>query len=190
MDLAVNVEADYISLDNGELGCTGNHRNVWGWHRGHPADWSLTLEDDAVPVPGFREQLTAALKAAPAPIVSLYLGSGYVGDRRTQAVLRKSELAQACWVTTRGVVCHAVALAVHRELVAALSTGLRQTTLPIDRAISRWAHTRGHSVAYTVPSLVDHADGPSLVTDYRRKPRRAWLTGSREEWTDSATALR
>lgn len=190
MKLAHDVSADHVSIDNGDLGCTGNHLEVWRWHREHPADFAVTLEDDAVPVPNFREQLCAALAVTPAEIVSLYLGSGYISDHRTKSLIRTAQLAQTCWMMTSGMVYHAVALAIESTLVESLTTHLRQTSQPIDGAIGRWARGRGHAVAYTVPSLVDHADEKSLVTPYRRTPRHAWLVGPRDRWTDSSMTIR
>ena len=58
-DLMDSVGAAYASLDNGILGCNGNHRKVWR----HLAErfsahvgYLVVLEDDAVPVEGFAEQ--------------------------------------------------------------------------------------------------------------------------------------
>lgn len=179
--------ADHVELDDGTLGCNRNHARVWQWHAQHPAQWSVTLEDDAVPVDGFREQLAAALATAPAPVVSLYLGTGYIDDCRTGALIRRAGETQACWLVTRGVVHSAVALCVLGDLVGSLAERLYRFT-PIDRDISRWARTSGYRVAYTVPSLVEHADVASLVSRHRRARRQAWCVGQRAEWTDHAIA--
>jgi hypothetical protein len=42
------VGAAYISIDNGTLGCEGNHRKVWQWLNDHATTkWVVVLEDDA-----------------------------------------------------------------------------------------------------------------------------------------------
>jgi len=183
--LARQVEADYLSVDSGSLGCTGNHSAVWKWHADHPADWNVVLEEDALPVDRFRDQLTAALAVAPASIVSLYLGRGYIEDRRMEALLHSADTTGSHWVVAHGRILHAVALAVRGDLLPSMTTRfpLRRTQ-QIDRVLSQWARSHGHRVAYSVPSLVDHADEPSLVTRYRRLPRKAWRIGSRDDWSD------
>lgn len=72
--LADLVDADHISMDMGDKGAGKNHRDAWTWHQHHYSDWSVTLEDDAVPCKDFRQELEKALTVAPTHLVSLYLG--------------------------------------------------------------------------------------------------------------------
>lgn len=184
--LVNQVGADYLSIDQFGEGCTWNHSRAWRMLAGlsEPDQWALVLEDDAEPVPGFREQLQLALAAAPAPIVSLYLGMGYIEDRSIGINLSRADMLGAHWVVTRGRILHAVALAVRSDLLPALVDNLPRSNTPIDRSLSMWARREGHQVAYSWPSLVEHNDGPSLVTRYRRAARRAWRTGVRDAWSD------
>lgn len=186
--LSDQVSAQFLSVDNGTLGCTGNHLAAWKWHADNPSRWAVVLEEDAVPVDDFREQLTAALDVAPAPIVSLYLGTGYIEDARTAALLKHADAADTNWIITRGRVLHAVALAVRHDVLSSMICDLHRSA-QIDRELSRWARRRGYDVAYSHPSLVDHADIPSLVTRYRRSQRRAWHLGTRNEWHVEATRM-
>jgi GR25 family glycosyltransferase involved in LPS biosynthesis len=184
--LATEVDADYVGLDDGTLGCRGNHMAAWNWHAALEADWHVVLEDDALPIPQFRSQLTAALEVAPEPIVSLYLGGGYADDIRVRTAVSKADRTGAHWLLTSGTVLSAVALAVRDDLVGPMITGLgyRQRHA-IDRAMSLWARGSGRRVAYAVPSLVDHADVTSLVAPHRRRsPRRALRVGPHEQWSN------
>jgi hypothetical protein len=182
--LAIRVAADHLGIDTEMRGGTKNHVAVWRKHADDPADWSVVLEDDAVPVDGFREQLADALAVAPAPIVSLYLGRGYIEDNRIGEILTRADVLGANWIVTQGRILHAVGLAVRKDLLPALVANLPRDECPIDRSLSMWARRDGHRVAYSWPSLVEHADGASLVTRYRRTERRAWRTGTRDDWCD------
>ena len=186
--LAESVDADLISVDDGTLGCSGNH--IWTWSALadllEPEDThAVVLEDDAVPVDGFREQLASALSVAPASIVSLYLGTGYINDCRTKGVLAAADAAGAHWIVTNGIIHHAVALAVRRELVLPMIGSVGEFGA-IDSQLSRWARRNGHAVAYSSPSLVDHCDEPSLVSRNRRSERKAWRVGGNDYWNDVA----
>jgi GR25 family glycosyltransferase involved in LPS biosynthesis len=176
------VDADFLSVDDGSLGCTQNHARAWRQHSTKPADWNLNLEDDAVPVENFRDQLDKALEAAPTPIVSLYLGGGYIGDNMTGALLDDARAIGAHWAVTKGGILHAVALAVRQEILASMIEYLGARTRAVDSTLSTWALNNSYEVGYSIPSLVDHADEKSLVTKYRRSPRRAFMTGRRDEW--------
>lgn len=185
-NLASKVNADHLSIDDGTLGCSGNHLAAWRFLAESlvPADThAVVLEDDAVPVDDFREQLASALAVAPAPIVSFYLGNGYSSDLLTKSVLSKADAVGAQWIVTHGRVLHAVALAVRRELLPLMIEGVGLSR-GIDGELSRWARRNGHSVAYSNPSLVDHCDEPSLVSRHRRAPRRAWRVGRNDAWDE------
>jgi hypothetical protein len=195
--LADKVLARRVFYDDGTLGCDRNHRQVWQHHAGNPtSDWATTLEDDAVPVPGFLDQLDHALEVAPAPIVSLYLGTsrplGGWQPQIKQAILAIRR-TPACWITSTHLL-HAVGVAIRTPLLPSLLEWLPQIPLPIDEAITIWATTYGHCVAYTWPSLVDHADEPSLVDHPdgkpRQNPRIAWHTGTRQAWNAKHVAMK
>ena len=72
------VGAAYISIDNGTLGCNGNHKQVWTWLNNHTDEWAIVLEDDSLPTPDFRDQASQALKVTPSPVVSFYLGKHHM----------------------------------------------------------------------------------------------------------------
>jgi hypothetical protein len=182
--LAERVQAEFLSVDTDLRGCTWNHSQVWRAHAADPAEWNVVLEDDAIPVAGFVGQLADALPFAPAPIVSLYLGRGYIEDRYIEPMLVRADLLGANWIVTQGRILHAVALAVRGDVLPSLVENLPCGDHPIDRSLSLWARRQGHAVAYSNPSLVEHDDGKSLVTRYRRAERRAWRTGVRNDWCD------
>lgn len=181
--LADLVGANFLTVDDGSLGCTRNHTNAWRRHAEAPAEWNLNLEDDAVPVDMFRDQLEKALNVAPSPIVSLYLGGGYIGDHLTRALLENAQAMDAHWAVTPGAVLHAVALAVREDILSPMIEFLNGKTRAVDSMLSSWAVRNSYQISYSIPSLVDHADEKSLVTKYRRSPRRAFKTGRREEWS-------
>ena len=190
--LAALTEADYMSVDEGNLGAGTNHRIVWRALLDAGATWSVVLEDDAVPVDGFREQLAQALAVAPAPIVSAYLGRQRPPQHQPRIASATEQAdAQGASFILADHVLHAVALAIRTELVADMLANLR--VMPIDQAIGVWARKRHHRVAYTWPSLVDHADTPTLINhpDGKDRPpgRVAWGVGTRQSWLSASVPL-
>lgn len=180
--LSTRINADHISWDDGTLGATGNHLAVWDWHAHNTTHgWAITIEDDGLPCDNFRDQLAAALAVAPAPVVSLYLGTGH--PRQFQPLIERTLAAtpDAHWLTHDHLL-HAVAVAIHTDLLPLTL----DPDLPIDEAITHWARRNHHHIAYTRPSLVDHADTDTLITNRAdrttNKPRHAWQHGTRTHW--------
>lgn len=189
-NLATAVDADEILFDDGTLGPAGNHRRAWDWHTDHTPDgWAVVLEDDAEPVPGFDGQLYAALTHAPTDVVSLYLGR----DRprhwqgRIQQATVAADRGRVAWILGTHLL-HAVGVAARAELAPTMAQWTRHLAEPVDgRPVP------GHAIAYTWPSLVQHADR-GTVTDHadltpRRAGRVAWRTGTRTDWNTAAVEL-
>lgn len=194
------VDADYRNLDDGSLGCLLNHRRVWSNldRVVAPADWGLVLEDDAVPCMAFRQQAEAALRRVPQSIdvVSFYLGQQYPPQHmdKVAGAVAEAKRADAHWITA-DVVMHGVAVAIRGLYIGRmLMTTLKDhPKRPMDEAITLWCRRFGHDVAYTFPSLVDHADLPTCVAhpdgEVRGKGRVAWQFGKREYWTQRSVPL-
>lgn len=185
--------------DTENLGCDDNHVRAWGWLAEQDSEWLMVLEDDAIPIPEFHEQLGMALKTAPSPLVSLYLG-------RTRPAFYQHRVAKALvgcshpgsgdvvdtsvpWVVGDRLL-HCVAVVIRREIVEHMHWQLPEHLAlhhAIDQAITSYARSMQIPVSYTVPSLVDHADQDSyaLHTDINPTfgPRVAWITGKRESWS-------
>lgn len=191
--LAHQVSADFISFDTGVLGCDGNHDAVHRHLLALPSTWSVILEDDAQPVPGFRHQLDQALPMSPSPIVSFYMGrkKPQHWQHRYRKALAHADTANASWIQSTHLL-HAVGYAIKTELLPSLLD--HTSTLPIDQHIGHWARHYGHTVAYTHPSLVDHADTPTLVNHPDGQPRtpgrKAHHLGERQQWTTTTVPLR
>lgn len=194
-DLMERSGAAYVTIDNGTLGCEQNHRKAWGWLAKHnPGDWSVVLEDDAEPIgtsmDAFRKPLSEALAHAPGPIVSLYLGRTRPGY--CQAAIRKimadlEAQPMPSFITTTKLL-HAVGVAIRTELVQDMLDYIGQVPAalaPVDEGIAQWAEGRGYIVSYTLPSLVNHAFGPTVIEQHhdgqdRTAERRAWMAGDRD----------
>lgn len=193
--LARRVAAEFVSFDsNGLLGCEGNHANVQRHLLALGAVWSVVVEDDAVPVDGFRAQLDAALAVVPdgCPVVGLYLGRQRPPQYQDDIgnALRAADATGACWVTAPALL-HGVGYAIRTDLLPVIVD--YDSGLPADQHISRCVRRLGR-VAYTVPSLLDHADGvPVIVSrpDGASRPpgRVAWRTGVRDAWSSASVAL-
>lgn len=192
-ELAHSIGA-VISLDSGDKGAGANHLEAWQLTAGIESEWYAVLEDDALPVPGFVCQAEKALAVAPEPVVSFYAGT--TRPRRFQDCLRPAtataDRVGACWLTTT-LAAHAVAIAMHAELREDWIDFATDHTLPPDERLTAWMHARGHRIAYSWPSLCDHADGPTLVKHTSAHgisgPRKAWRTGVRDIWTSKAVAM-
>jgi hypothetical protein len=196
--LANLLRPEVMSLDDGTLGCEGNHRKVWQrLVDDYPQSrWTVVLEDDAVPVDHFDTQLEAALRAAPASIVSLYLGRERPIDCQPRIQRLVDKGVDAHWIMANRLL-HAVGVAIRTALVPAMLAWVTDLTAgyPMDEAISGWAAAHRYPVAYTWPSLVDHADVPTVIAKHhdgaqRTAGRCAWHTGARSEWCSTATRLR
>ncbi len=192
--LAHSVDA-VLLLDDGSVGADGNHLRAWADTATLDSDWAVVLEDDAQPVTGFNTQAEQALTAAPEPVVSFYLGQTrphrWQQERITPAI-PQADRADANWLITTHVL-HAVAIALHVDLREDWLDFAHSNPLPIDERLSAWCLVRDHKVAYTWPSLVDHADGPTLIqhanTAGATGPRRAWRTGRRAHWTGTTVEM-
>lgn len=175
----------WLSVDDDGVGENTNGDRCWAAHD-PAAAWHVVLQDDALPVYDIARQAPAALTAAPAPVVSFYLGTSYppatvLPARRAMAAAND---AGSAWITAPRLYW-GVAVAIRTDLIPGMLAAVRRITRPYDERISRWAETAGHQVAYTWPSLVDHADGPSTIPRLiqRMAPRRAYRVGRPTSWT-------
>lgn len=196
--LMETVGAAYMSIDNGHLKAEGNHTTVWRWLNNHCTDdWCIVLEDDAIPVPDFRNQLTQALDTAPTKtVVSLYMGRKRPPhwQNHLKEASEKADQADACWITGTHLL-HGVGIAINTELVPDMLTHTATTRYPWDYRVAAWALTRKHPIHYTWPSLIEHADQPSVITQHpdkmpRTPGRTAWRAAPRQQWTSNAIPLR
>ncbi|GAB3750001.1 hypothetical protein [Microlunatus parietis] len=172
-------------LDEDQVGENANGDRCWAAYD-PAAAWHVVMQDDALPVADIARQAPAALAAAPAPVVSFYLGTNYPPAtvqpaRRAMAAANDTGSA---WITAPRLYW-GVAVAIRTDLIGDMLAAVRRISRPYDERISRWAETAGHSVAYTWPSLVDHADGPSTIPRLiqRLAPRRAYRVGRPTTWT-------
>lgn len=180
-----------LFLDSGQLGEWTNHRRAWKWCASQPwQDWSLVLQDDALPVQTMLTDLTEGLKTLPDEgLVSLYLGTGYprAWQRRIRRALDSS--GGACWAEANHLL-HGVAVAAPTAWADNL-VDVEHAQMPYDDTLSLWVRREKRSVFYTLPSLVDHADGQTLVDhrgQARTEPRRAWQIGS-PDWNGRVVQL-
>lgn len=193
--LAEKVGAEVITMDETGISAEWNHRRMLEWMKDADSEWSVVLEDDSVPVEGFRDQLQLALPWAPTPFVGLYLGRGRPPHWQTgiSAVLA----SDVCWLTCNTLM-NAVGYAVKTKLIPSILTSLDKTwakdpLLPIDEALTVWGIAdMGIEFSYPKPSLVDHLDiEPVQRHDYGvpTEKRKAWLFGERDSWDDSSVPL-
>jgi len=190
--LMERVGAAYLSMDNGTLGCEQNHRRTWQWLAdNNPNEWSTVLEDDARPVPNFKQHLQQALAHTDTDVVSCYLGhkvNNPPQEATGQRAVDNATKNGACWITSH-LLLHAVAVSIKTALIPDMLNHTRTVRLPIDEAITHWTRHKQPAmmIGYTNPSLVDHADGEPVILRRRDKMprpkgRTAYTVGTPHQW--------
>ena len=197
--LSQQVGAAHLSMDDGTLGCEGNHKKVWQWHANNTyRPWSVVMEDDAVPIPQFVYHAGQALSCAPTDIVSFYLGKHWIKtmlmEKRKRRAISEAKRRDAHWIVSHKLL-HAVAVAIKTPHIPDMLRAVNELppNLPIDQAITAWAVGTNQRVSYTWPSLADHADKPTLFKHFdgldRPPGRVAYQTGTNTTWTHRSVLM-
>lgn len=202
-DLVTRLEAEVClvdqygpgSLQDGVRRCSFNHLKVLSELQALAAndEWCVVLEDDSIPVPGFRTHAARALECAPSPLVGFYLGQGIPSGIVQRNIRQALDDAQAwivadCFLTSVGY-------AIKASLVGDLISDAERRNSEIPMRITRWSHERDILISYTNPSLVDHSDTDSVIcagvplADRGTLPRVAWSHGTRNNWNTPAVRL-
>lgn len=171
--LAATVGADRVMTDYGSHGARWAHSQALLWASGR-RERVWVLEDDALAPRDFRERAKAWGERFPDDLVS-----GYLGRRRPpqyqgliRAKLAATDARGLDWITLPTLihgVCYSLPAGASGQVLHSLPAGA------VDFAIgSAW----GRPPIYTVPSLVDHDDGPPVEKhpdgQARRPGRTAW----------------
>lgn len=169
-----NQLSAHLLIDEGNRGANWNHRRAIEWAAEQPCR-VVVLEDDALLVSGFIDQVAVWLARFPCHMQSFYLGTGRPPQYQMQIAERLivADKTRADYITLSRLI-HGVCYSVPPEHV--------------QRVLSRWDNSKpadyavgdawGGSVLYPCYSLVDHADGEPV----ERHPDSAPRTERRRAW--------
>lgn len=182
LDIANSLDAA-LTIDDGTLGSLRNHDLAWEMAYERGGDWCVVLEDDITLVNNFDYHVRDALRNIPDPMssCSLYVGTGKPQPERIEHVVRKAERLRASWLVESFAIW-GPALALPREMVPVMLDFVRSSHLPYDNRLSEYLKAYGVSCYYTFPSLVDHLDGSSLITEHISVSRKAHVAREPMGW--------
>ncbi|MCD0235071.1 hypothetical protein [Enterobacter kobei] len=173
-DLASKLEADSIFMDEHSAGANANHLRALSW-AAEQSDRVIIIEEDALPVDGFRDKAQDWLVRFPDEMLSFYLGTGRPPQYQMQIAERfiVADKIQANHITLPRLI-HGVCYSVPPQHINRV---LHQwnSSKPADYAVG---DAYGGAVVYPCYSLVDHADGEPV----ERHPDSAPRTERRRAW--------
>jgi hypothetical protein len=175
--LATDHDAAIVWDEGGVENLTGDR--AWA-ATSSTADWSIVLQDDALPIPNFRLHAGEALAHAVHGCVSFYTGTTRPRAARVQKAIATADELGAAWLEANTLLW-GVAVALPTELVNPMLSWVAFSKLPYDERIGAYCRHNGIPITYTHPSLVDHDQGRSL-TGHHVDGRRAHRVGMAEHW--------
>lgn len=143
-----------------------NGRRAWEAHD-PGADYHMVIQDDALACEDLLAGLEAALDVVgPEGLVSAYTGTGRPDQYHVRKALRHAVEKGHAWMPTKSL-CWGVAIIAPTATIPDMLKWCSHSSkakLNYDMRIGRYYRdVLGWRTWYTVPSLVDHAEGPSLV---------------------------
>lgn len=173
-ELASKLEADIVFMDEHSAGANSNHLRALRW-AAEQSDRVIIIEEDALPVDGFRDKAQEWLDHFPDSLVSFYLGTGRPPQYQFQIAERliSADKHRANHITLPRLI-HGVCYSVPPH--------------HLPRVLERWDSSKaadyavgdahGGPVVYPCYSLVDHADGQPVEQPHDGMPRverrKAW----------------
>lgn len=190
--LAETLHAALV-VDDGTLGATGNAVRAWESSAAAGQEWSVVVEDDAIPVPNIRGEIERCLPRAPTKVGLLYLGTSRPYGK--QNAIKNCLLGDPAWIISDTMLNH-VAVFMRTELVPSAIDWLQANRVQSgpDSKLTLWSHHIREPISVAYPSLFDHYDGPQMVQD-RAIPipagevRKAYKHGSRDNWDGPTVVL-
>jgi hypothetical protein len=161
--LAIYTRGKFF-MDNGFLGEWKNTRRALAWGRSQGATHVVVLQDDAVPIPEFLTQVREAIKRRPDDVIGLYVGTGRPYAEEVLRAVQAARRSLASWLVSDGLIWGVGAVWPVPLIDHFLSwTDLWRHRLPYDQRALAWSQATGHRCYHTWPSLVNHADLPSVI---------------------------
>lgn len=173
-DLASKLEADSIFMDEHSAGANANHLRALSW-AAEQSDRVIIIEEDALPVDGFRDKAQDWLVRFPDDMLSFYLGTGRPPQYQMQIAERLivADKTRADFITLPRLI-HGVCYSVPPQRISRVLSQW-DSSKPADYAVG---DAFGGAVVYPCYSLVDHADGETV----ERHPDSAPRTERRRAW--------
>jgi len=171
-----------MSIDTGDLGSNGNHDLAWRMASEGKQEWSAVVEDDVLLVDNFHGHVEDALNHIPSPgILSLYAGYPRPAKDRVKKAIDAAVSEGKSFIRHNSLLWGLAVIMPSRLVPSMLDMVSRANHLEYDQRFTYWTTRKRIPVYYTVPSLVEHRDEPSLIWN-DRPPRKAWVFGQPESW--------
>ncbi|HCJ7415743.1 TPA: hypothetical protein NVL77_000828 [Enterobacter hormaechei subsp. xiangfangensis] len=173
-ELASKLEADIVFMDEHSAGANSNHLRALRW-AAEQSDRVIIIEEDALPVDGFRYKAQDWLARFPDDMLSFYLGTGRPPQYQKEiaGMLVESDRVNADYLVLSKLI-HGVCYSPPQGRLARMLNAWNKT-LAADYAVGE---AFGGRVIYPCYSLVDHADLPTVErhpdNEPRTERRRAW----------------
>ncbi|EPV5018299.1 hypothetical protein ACV6R0_000647 [Citrobacter freundii] len=163
-----------LMIDTDDHGANWNHRRAIEWAAEQPCR-VVVLEDDALPVRGFRDKITGWLARFPGDMLSFYLGTGRPPQYQMQIAERliNADKVRSDFIMLQRLI-HGVCYSIPPQSISRVLSQW-DCSKPADYAVG---DAYGGVVVYPCWSLVDHADGEPV----ERHPDSAPRTERRRAW--------
>ncbi|WP_261666902.1 hypothetical protein [Erwinia mallotivora] len=164
----------HLLIDDESRGANWNHRRAIEW-AGQQDCRVVIIEDDALPVDGFKEKVADWIERFPDSLLSFYLGTGRPPQYQAEIAgkLIEADTNRNDYITINRLI-HGVCYSIPPQCI---NTVLNRwdSSKPADYAVG---DAYGGTVVYPCYSLVDHADLPAV----ERHPDNAPRTERRRAW--------
>src|SRR5690606_30804238 len=128
--LADDLDAE-LFVDTDRLGAWGNHERALRWAAGQPASHALIVQDDAVPVPDFRDHAAQAIAHRPEGLIGFYVGRQRPRARLVEHAVHTADAVGASWLCA-DTLLWGVATAVPTGDIPRLLAYVRDARYPYD----------------------------------------------------------